>query len=434
MGGKRFLRKRYKDPMTGKDEWRLINVDGAGVLTNSKVNPLSKDTKKPGENTVVTEFAGLGTQGGLGTAGVNMGLRRRPSEGTGDAQFEPMPSSGAGSPQLGQSANPGAATPQIPSPIVAQGQPQFNPDGTPNTQANANPNGQPNPAVTGQNGVPPTIQGQLFPGSLPPPGGAPGQNGQAPAAAVGGSTGMPAGINQPMQGQQGFPFPGAGQQQPGIGQQPFPGPQPFPNQQQPFPNQQQQGNMSQPGFPQNAQMGPQPMPQTGQAGFNQGAGFPQGQGFQNQPSGPNAAAAVIMNQLTQPRPQGQPFPGAPPGFQIGGGIAGVASTAEIEAIKIYNEREKYDEWEFVYDPKKDKRLAMQQRGLQGGGAQGNQPGRPLGGGPGGGGPGGVGPGGVGPGANGPAGSGGFGGSGSGAGGIGGNSGFPQPSFPGGQRR
>ena len=32
----RFLRKRYVDPMTGKDKWRLIHING-GVLTDSIV-------------------------------------------------------------------------------------------------------------------------------------------------------------------------------------------------------------------------------------------------------------------------------------------------------------------------------------------------------------------------------------------------------------
>jgi len=31
----RFLRKRYIDPLTGKDEWRLIHRDAAGILTDS---------------------------------------------------------------------------------------------------------------------------------------------------------------------------------------------------------------------------------------------------------------------------------------------------------------------------------------------------------------------------------------------------------------
>jgi hypothetical protein len=71
---------------------------------------------------------------------------------------------------------------------------------------------------------------------------------------------------------------------------------------------------------------------------------------------------MIQNLLTTPRPEmaanGMQVPGAP-GLTIGGGIAGVASKAEIESIKVYNEREKYNEWEFVYDIKKDKRLKQQ---------------------------------------------------------------------------
>src|SRR5258708_32381579 len=35
----RFLRRRYKDPMTGKDEWRLIHVGPGGVLTDSLIKP-----------------------------------------------------------------------------------------------------------------------------------------------------------------------------------------------------------------------------------------------------------------------------------------------------------------------------------------------------------------------------------------------------------
>ena len=53
---------------------------------------------------------------------------------------------------------------------------------------------------------------------------------------------------------------------------------------------------------------------------------------------------------TQPN-AAQPQTGAQ---QIGGGIAGVASTAERTGIKIYKEMEKYNEWEFLYDLMQDK--------------------------------------------------------------------------------
>ena len=60
------------------------------------------------------------------------------------------------------------------------------------------------------------------------------------------------------------------------------------------------------------------------------------------------------------------------GTQIGGGIAGVASESKGPSIKVYNERKKYNEWEFVYDKSKDRGLA----GVQGnGGAPGTQAGQ-----------------------------------------------------------
>jgi hypothetical protein len=51
------------------------------------------------------------------------------------------------------------------------------------------------------------------------------------------------------------------------------------------------------------------------------------------------------------------MPQANPGVQtIGGGIAGVATTAEGEGVKVYNDHTLYQEWEFIFDPAKQKRL------------------------------------------------------------------------------
>jgi hypothetical protein len=111
-----------------------------------------------------------------------------------------------------------------------------------------------------------------------------------------------------------------------------------------------------------------------QAGSASGAG-----GTGAGQSGPTSAAQLINNLLTQPRQ----FPGTSSimgsnSASIGAGIAGVATKYKSPAIKIYKERKKYQEWEFVYDPKEE---AAKQLGTQ---AAGQNPGNtgPTGTGPG----------------------------------------------------
>ena len=67
----------------------------------------------------------------------------------------------------------------------------------------------------------------------------------------------------------------------------------------------------------------------------------------------NAAADMIRGILGSARPGGMPQSN-PGGLTIGGGIAGVASTAEGEGVKVYNDRTLYQEWEFIYDAQKQK--------------------------------------------------------------------------------
>jgi hypothetical protein len=67
----------------------------------------------------------------------------------------------------------------------------------------------------------------------------------------------------------------------------------------------------------------------------------------------SAAAKMIGDLLTTPRPGGMPQ-GNPGAQTIGGGIAGVATTAEGEGVKVYNDRTLYQEWEFIFDPSKQK--------------------------------------------------------------------------------
>ena len=39
----RFLRRRYKDPMTDQEEWRLIHIDAAGMYTDSLIHKPAED-------------------------------------------------------------------------------------------------------------------------------------------------------------------------------------------------------------------------------------------------------------------------------------------------------------------------------------------------------------------------------------------------------
>jgi hypothetical protein len=132
-----------------------------------------------------------------------------------------------------------------------------------------------------------------------------------------------------------------------------------------------------PGYPYSTQPGAQG---TGAPPFQQ-PGYQPTTG-NRQPS-PTAAQDMIQKLLTQPRPGGAAGQAAQPqmGQTIGGGIAGVASTADEDGIKVYNDHTNYKEWEFIYDYTKDKGPVGAQTGANGtpaadlGTAPGAQPGQ-----------------------------------------------------------
>lgn len=312
----RFLRRRYIDPLTGKDEWRLIHVNAAGVLTDSKVQPF-QDPLKSGSGR--TDGAPQTTA--AGDNAVNQAAMFRPSDRT-------LPTAQS----FGQQPAPQPIDPNQTQPGVLQ----------PGIQQPGQPGGQqPFPGQPGFPGQPNVFPGQ--PGIQQPGFQQPGQPGFTPP------------------GQPGFPQPGQpGFQQPGFAQ---------PGLQQP--------GLQRPGFQPGIQQ-----PGFNSQGFGQ-PGFGQQQGglpTQTQSQGVN----LINNLLTTPR---QPPAGVfnnNQGGQFGaGGLAGVASKFEGKGIKVYNERSKYEEWEFVFDMKNDPRLQQQIQQLQGAnplggqavpGGQGNRPG------------------------------------------------------------
>jgi hypothetical protein len=271
----RYLRHRYVDPMTGKDEWRLVHING-GVLTDSvttQANPAngtqsqSASTMAPTQD-YISQQAYLDTgAGGTAAGGVTRALNHRPSD----------------------TQQPGAP-----------GDPNAPPAASPGTQGNA--------GGAGANGLPP-IPGS--PGAITP-GGLPGQPGTTGANAGSSSSGQQP---EPCNAFIGSCAPTSTS----ASGQPVPG-----------------------GIPGMAPQGPM-----GASGFGaQGGGGP----GTAQSNAQSAAAGMINNLLTTPRPGG--MPSGMPGSTIGGGVAGVASKYEAEGIMVINQRTKINEWEYIFDASK----------------------------------------------------------------------------------
>lgn len=281
----RFLRRRYVDPMTGKNEWRLIHY-GAGGFTDSLVHkPAAKKEAEKSVNTFTWDAsaaANAPASQGAGFPAV------RPSEQRG----LPMPGQTQQAP-----ADPNA------------------PEGTMPQSGLAVPaGGQPQTFAIGQQAYP------TFPG-YPTPQGVPGQQPNTNQAGFPSPTGQPSQATQPGM-MPGYPFPV------GAGQQPAPGTQ--------------TASPAQPGAT---------------------------------PGTPNNQALNLIQQiLTTPRTGPSPVANTS-GMQIIGGIAGVASTLERPGIKVYNQRDQYHEWEFLYDASQDKTAMAAAQAGQAGVPQ--QPGQPT---------------------------------------------------------
>lgn len=312
--GVRFLRRVYKDPLNENEEWRFIHMGSDGRFKDSLIHDL-EDPEKEG-------MSGMGGAGALGAS--RMGVSN------------PLQA------YVGTHQTPYAQTPYAVPDGSFRGAERAR-----NVRESAAPEilGQDEQAgwIPGQTAPDPNSQQQLDENGNP----IPSQDTQEPNS------------NQNQQAQ----YPGTSRMRPGQVPNPiqpdYPGSQAG-NQR----NQNRRGPNQIGGSPVAAGGVMTPGVQAG--GFNQGGSFNQGGG---------QAADVIRGILTSPRPGGlagiqgnRRDTGS--GSMFKGGIAGVATKREEMGVKVYEGRQMYNEWEFVYDYRKDDRFGGAAAGPGGGTAGG----------------------------------------------------------------
>jgi hypothetical protein len=67
----RFLRHRFKDPLTGNDDWRLLHAGPNGQLLDSKVNPIGKLSSGTDSNSSAATAGSLGANASSGPFATN---------------------------------------------------------------------------------------------------------------------------------------------------------------------------------------------------------------------------------------------------------------------------------------------------------------------------------------------------------------------------
>ncbi|MBV8817634.1 MAG: hypothetical protein JO022_04700 [Acidobacteriaceae bacterium] len=308
----RFLRRKYKDPFTGKDDWRLLHAGPGGMLLDSKVNPIPN---QPGSQNAA------GTQNGAGAFGTfNNGMPGSQST-----------LSGASSPTGIEASEGDAAIQQPAAAMLAQRRRamRLNAVGTP-MDSNS-----PEPDVPARSNMDQEQSAQTQPGNSDPfatqTAGAAGFGNQAAPGNAMATVNNPNAANNPnAMGPNGMgpngmsPNGVALNGMPPNGASPNAAGNPDPNMAQPGMAQQ---NMAQPGMAQANNMFPQSQPSGGT----------------QQPGG-----------LIDPRTGRQQRSGfGSSGQMMGGALAGVASTVHGRGILRVNDQTDYALWEFYYNPMKD---------------------------------------------------------------------------------
>lgn len=316
----RYLRNRYKDPFTGKDDWRLLHAGPNGMLVDSKVQ------QSPVAGAVAAANGGTGNQTGSGIGAFGAGNNAGGLNASGGNTVSSAANAsiaGFGAPGANNNNAGGAVSPQggfgnnraaTPAASTFGG---FFSQPTNTASSTTGPDGQATANAKGDN--PFSAAAQRAPTAVANTG----------AAATGSATG-PDGQTLDDGGQPSAALPRNGRTA-ATGSGP--------------------GNDAAPGGPSTG------MPDNSAVGPNGLASNPQYTG-----SGPSAPS--VSRGVSAPN-----APGGAGAFGTGGGnfgrpnssmgslqnanLAGVASKADGLSIKAINDQEKYQLWEFFYDPTKD---------------------------------------------------------------------------------